>query len=520
MTLRVIALLLSLSLAALSYDYADDQEQACSFGGMKYLCQNYEICSEFGLIDEDAKNALCGAYLDELSHTDSTGPMSTPTPQSGVVTERITEDVEFPTTDFYTTENGVTTEQANTAGTTDSDDSFSTYPYTTEAEVEATVDPEIVRQPPVITIPPVNITVAPGGTGRFDCEAKAAMTPQITLTRKDQLSRPNLEHFNAMSSGHVSQTTINSITINNVDEPNEGWYTCLACNRHGCVERDAYLTVLDLCKGVTCPGEKECVGNYELGHGHTCECPSFCDRSEMFVSDWVCSNYCEEQFNECIMKEDACRNDKFGIEVLNKGRCGRIEHPRILEEEYSFGVLEMIEGEELVLECTAEGFPEPEIIWYQDDEIVGYGNFLIKTVSTSDSGEYTCEAVNCMTTKVSKRLAAVVVDEVPAPPPVKVTTPALVQTTSEPASFDNIELDAPRATCMVSFSYFHQVFVISDDSTLPKLILGEEQIEPNFVSNLYYLTGSSCLTHVKFTGVRRPTFPYLRQESLHLHGKV
>ena len=203
---------------------------------------------------------------------------------------------------------------------------------------------------------------------------------------------------------------------------------------------------------MTCPGEKECVGNYELGHGHTCECPSFCDRSEMFVSDWVCSNYCEEQFNECIMKEDACRNNKFGIEVLNKGRCGRIEHPRILEEEYSFGVLEMIEGEELVLECTAEGFPEPEIIWYQDDEIVGYGNFLIKTVSTSDSGEYTCEAVNCMTTKVSKRLAAVVVDEVPAPPPVKVTTPVLVQTTSEPASFDNIELDAPRATCMVSFS--------------------------------------------------------------------
>merc|ERR1712176_1451659 len=110
----------------------------------------------------------------------------------------------------------------------------------------------------------------------------------------------------------------------------------------------------DLCKGVTCPGDKYCVGNYAAGHGHTCECPSFCDRADMFASDWVCSNYCDELF----------------------------------------------------LECNAEGFPEPEIVWYRDDEIVGYGNYLIKSVSLADSGEYTCEAINCMTTKVSKVLAA------------------------------------------------------------------------------------------------------------------
>ena len=451
MVLRVIALLLSFSISALSHDYGHEQEQNCSFGGMKYLCENYEICSEFGLIDEDAKNALCGAYLDELYQTVS--PYTSP--ETEAQTELPSTEGEGPTTAFYTSVNAVTTQDLFTAQTTDVDDkeydSFTTDHYTTEAEAIVTVDPEIVRQPPVITSPPVNITVAPGGTGQFDCTAKAALTPQITLTRKDQLSRPNLEYFNSRSSGHATQTTINSITINNVDEPNEGWYACQACNRYGCTEKDAYLTVLDLCEGVTCPGERECVGDYAAGHGHTCECPSFCSSKEMFGSDWVCSNYCEEQFNECMMKDNACRNDKLGVEVLNKGRCGKVEHPRILEEDYAFGVLELNEGDELILECNAEGFPEPEIVWYRDEQIVGHGNYLIKSeVSNADAGEYTCEAVNCMATKVSKRLASVVIKDTPPPPPARVTTPAPVITTSEPSSFDNIAVDAPRATCAVS----------------------------------------------------------------------
>jgi hypothetical protein len=40
---------------------------------------------------------------------------------------------------------------------------------------------------------PVNITVPPGGSGRFDCTAKAATTPQITITKKDQTTEPDLD---------------------------------------------------------------------------------------------------------------------------------------------------------------------------------------------------------------------------------------------------------------------------------------------------------------------------------------
>ena len=448
MTIRVIALLLSLSVSALSDDYGDDQEQACSFGEMKYLCENYEICSTFGLIDEDTKNALCGAYLGELNVSPnfiSHGPDSTPASRV-VKTERPKLDEVLTTTDRFTT-GYVVTSREDSGSPTITDDAFTTNLQTTETEAVPTIDPELLKLPPVISSPPTNITVGPGETGRFDCEAKSAMTPQVILTRKDQLSRPNLESFNGYSGGQVSQTTVNSMTIDNVGEPNQGWYTCLACNRYGCDEQDAYLTVLDLCEGVTCPGDMKCVGTYAAGHGHNCACPDYCDKADMFVSDFVCSNYCEEKFNECLMKVDACKNEKFGIEVLNKGRCGQIQHPEILEEEFTFGVLELEEGDELVLECNAIGFPEPQIVWYRDEEIVGHGNYLIKSVSVADGGEYTCEAVNCMTTKVSRILAAVEVKGPTPPPPANVTTGAPVITFTEPSSSST---DAPRSTCAVS----------------------------------------------------------------------
>lgn len=44
-----------------------------------------------------------------------------------------------------------------------------------------------------------------------------------------------------------------------------------------------------------------CKGNYDEGEGHTCECPQFCDYTELIVPDYVCSNYCEEHFNECAV---------------------------------------------------------------------------------------------------------------------------------------------------------------------------------------------------------------------------
>ena len=64
------------------------------------------------------------------------------------------------------------------------------------------------------------------------------------------------QNFGEANGNGLSQTTINSITINNVDLPNEGWYTCQAVNKYGYVRHDAYLHIKDLCEGVVCEGDR------------------------------------------------------------------------------------------------------------------------------------------------------------------------------------------------------------------------------------------------------------------------
>jgi len=552
--LQISALLLTLTLSLIYGDtptIVDQDSYDCSHGNLQYLCENFEICSKYGLITEEDKE-LCGAHNDPIPgeenmvdmFTTKTPPIrepttlpdndystsrekdgysattESPTDSSTYVTyEKIVTDERI-TSPFYTNDNGVNTEESTTdnrietqepstedsreiepstedsreiepstgqrhsrdfesvtpvhtrdgytvTGTDNSyttasggpDDSSDTTPskgtddsyttvssaFSTEAGTEATA---VIGTPPVITVPPVNITVAPGGTGRLDCTAMAATTPQITITRKDQTTVPDLENFIGASGNGASQTTINSITINNVDIPNEGWYTCQAANKYGYVRQDAYLHVKDLCIGSVCPGDKTCEGNYEEGEGYKCVCPSYCEFTELFQEDYVCSNYCEDMFNECQMKTDACQNDKDAIAVMNRGRCGRIEFPEIEEQEDEYGVKELFPGDDLQLECHATGFPEPDIKWYKGTQQVGEGNELFLTVNEGDTGEYICEVVNCMKSKISKRLAMVFVNELPTTPPAATSSP------SPTPGLENIvaakqDIARPRSTCAV-----------------------------------------------------------------------
>lgn len=198
------------------------------------MCYHYDICSKFGLIDEDAKEALCGTLLEELAWTSfPPGFVSTFPPET-----------EPPTTEFQTSDSAMLTRDAFTGGLT-------TYPQTEAITTKYFTNAGVSVQPsagdkrvPVITFLSRNISVAPGDTALFECEAKAPATPQVTLTRKDHVRRPSLESFTTISGGHTIQATGNSIRIEKVEKMNEGWYTCLACNRYGCTERDTYLTVL------------------------------------------------------------------------------------------------------------------------------------------------------------------------------------------------------------------------------------------------------------------------------------
>jgi len=564
-------LLLPLLLVTLTSAQMTPEEWACSQGTLEYLCENYEICSKYGLISEEAKNTICGGRGDPVQDADlstssrapfrdlessstspdidgaerdmppsvSTSPLvrwyssddsttdnriltGSITPESsrtfgqftdvfssdgsrntdmltsseGASTRPPTTDVaDFITTsdqslrseeiftsnnrittDAYTNDNRVVTDEITTEWFPSTPESTRDYQtitgrntrntdmitgsplstedgrasetlYTTEfaTSAKASGEPVNVRvegKAPVFVSVPRNITVPPGGSGTFHCNATAIPTPQMTITKKDQVIEPDLSNFKGATSSSLSQHTSNAITISNVDKPNEGWYTCQAVNKYGVIRSDAYLHIKDLCEGVVCPGGmKYCQGKYEEGEGHECVCPQYCPINEFYARDEVCSNYCETYGNECQMKSAGCYQDQYGVEVMHKGRCGDIEEPVIEENEDQYGVLEMFEGEEIVMECNARGIPEPQIKWYKGNELVAEGNELSISASEADTGEYFCEAVNCMRNKVSKRMAMVFVTTATSSP--MLTSTPYVQP-------GNLEMPDPaRSTCAV-----------------------------------------------------------------------
>ena len=62
---------------------------------------------------------------------------------------------------------------------------------------------------------------------------------------------------------------------------------------------------------------------------------------------------------------------------------------------------EVFENSKVELDCTAEGFPVPDVEWYKDGKPVdtqiksqGESTLLIPNAKESDSGRYTCYATN------------------------------------------------------------------------------------------------------------------------------
>ncbi|XP_060630871.2 myosin light chain kinase, smooth muscle isoform X2 [Anolis sagrei] len=70
---------------------------------------------------------------------------------------------------------------------------------------------------------------------------------------------------------------------------------------------------------------------------------------------------------------------------------------------------EVVEGSAARFDCKIEGFPDPEVIWYKDDQSIkesrhfqidydedGNCSLIISEVCGDDDGKYTCKAVNCL----------------------------------------------------------------------------------------------------------------------------
>lgn len=63
-----------------------------------------------------------------------------------------------------------------------------------------------------------------------------------------------------------------------------------------------------------------------------------------------------------------------------------------------------VEGDEVILECAANGYPQPHITWMKNDQIlqlhdssikqIGQGTLIISDLKQADSGRYVCKATN------------------------------------------------------------------------------------------------------------------------------
>ncbi|XP_059415514.1 telokin-like [Carassius carassius] len=71
--------------------------------------------------------------------------------------------------------------------------------------------------------------------------------------------------------------------------------------------------------------------------------------------------------------------------------------------------VEVVEGSAARFDCKIEGYPDPEIVWYKDDQPIketrhfqidyeedGHCSLVISEVCPDDDAKYTCKAVNSL----------------------------------------------------------------------------------------------------------------------------
>nr|AFK75409.1 mucin-like protein [Pleurobrachia bachei] len=240
MIIRGEALLPTLLLLLIATSTAQPaNEWSCSRGSAQFLCENLEQCSKFIAVDRRLRE-YCGrinqAKDDQYKPVDEQDVSSSPT----------LETVRYTSADYLTTEGQMRTLPASTTQ------------YRSEKNIEPSYSPfdsdvayhdDDSRPDGVstrITTPPVNVTVAKGGTVQMSCSAEGNPSPGITLTKSENTYYPDISRLQPKTSDKMSGNGVVQ-TMTNVNEDNEGWYTCQACNYYGCDRAEAYLRLLDLC---------------------------------------------------------------------------------------------------------------------------------------------------------------------------------------------------------------------------------------------------------------------------------
>ena len=237
-----------------------------------------------------------------------------------------------------------------------------------------------------ITVPPRNITVAPGSSAQFACTAADAIKV-VVMPELDAKAEALIEDI-----GGVSPSTQKVIQV--IDEAyyqHEGWYVCVAFGVDGYRdEYRAYLRIYDICAYSNCAAPKVCSPDMYTGD-YECVCPGDCENS----FDPVCASDCSSYFNECTMRKETCEKGLEGVVVESRGLCTYTPAEPYFTS-YPQGGSFLVGSKVFSASATVPQGQRLVYHWYQNGQRVGEGMEFQTNLQPSHSGDWSVEARSCM----------------------------------------------------------------------------------------------------------------------------
>ncbi|KAI8779431.1 hemicentin-1, partial [Biomphalaria glabrata] len=267
-----------------------------------------------------------------------------------------------------------------------------------------------VGSPPEITLPPENTGIDIESNGSLLCQAIGRPTPKLSWRRKD--GRPI--DFN----GRFKQTQPGLLEITNIQQGDEGYYTCVAQNPFDTAEFDAYVSVTGIVRPLiayTSPFVKAIIGeNAEL------ECIVMLGKPKPKLN-WLRNGQLLRESDRVRLREPGriiitnvqeddkgdylCMASNIGGNETYNVNLDVLVPPRLLEDEENLQTnFSVTQGKTIVLPCNVDAHPPASFSWFKGGSPISFadiryyirndGALEIFSVDSQDTAQYKCVASN------------------------------------------------------------------------------------------------------------------------------
>nr|CAD7441765.1 unnamed protein product [Timema bartmani] len=263
-----------------------------------------------------------------------------------------------------------------------------------------------VRVPPRIEPGPVTLTALEGEIVTLYCEVKAVPPAEVSWFKNDEpVSSPR--HEVSMMDNRARLRFVANFSDN-------GRYKCMAANEVGSDFREVFLSVI-VSPSIYPPDDEFVKANVSQELMLNCHVSGYPFPKVKWEKNGVPvrndSNLSITE--ESILTIKSVQPESAGVyicDVENKAGITQksfyiIVHtpPRIREDLPSY--VQVMEGEDYALPCSAEGIPEPIISWKKEDQaivgehqddlaVLGDGTLIITSATVNTTAIYTCVAEN------------------------------------------------------------------------------------------------------------------------------